>query len=240
VGADAYARIVCQDKFLSKVLARRFNIKSPESILVDDEVNEPLLKELRLPLIIKPNLEGSSIGIDASSKVASYSEANRLIQRLRLQFRQPILVEEFVAGKEICICLVGSPNNVSLFRAMEVYDFHESDFLINNVYSGWEKHKSERIYKHRDVTNELSLDEQVSIKALFRSLGKMDFMRIDGRLNNNGFTLIELTPDAYIGKSSAIADAALLSNLPYKQLLWNIIQTALENYHIPYSNYKEN
>ncbi|MFY4759775.1 hypothetical protein ACOTV0_05985 [Aliarcobacter butzleri] len=63
LGADVYNRIICQDKNLCKMFAKKFNILSPNSILVDSEDDLYLIKSLKFPLVIKPNYEGSSIGI---------------------------------------------------------------------------------------------------------------------------------------------------------------------------------
>ena len=62
LGADVYNRIICQDKNLCKTFAKRFNILSPNSILIYDENDISLIKSLKLPLVVKPNYEGSSIG----------------------------------------------------------------------------------------------------------------------------------------------------------------------------------
>ena len=239
VGADAYARILCQDKFLTKEFARRHNITSPYGQLIETENDLSLIESLRLPLIIKPNFEGSSIGISDSSKVASYKEAYRQTLSLLQKFNQPILVEEFQSGKEVCICIIGLPSEPILFEVMEVFCEGQEDFLHERVYSANEKHISDRPYSHRSITEELNPIDKENILKLFSSLGKMDFMRIDGRMNNGKFTLIELTPDAYLGSSSSFKDALLISGNDYQELIKSIIRTALAGYHTPYSNYKE-
>jgi D-alanine-D-alanine ligase len=239
-GADVYARIVCQDKFLSKEFAKRYNIHSPDSVLIDYGIPIEQIKELKLPLVVKPNFEGSSIGIDESSKVYSYEDAIVLIKKLQDEYEQAIIVEEFIEGKEVCICIVGQKNEIDLFEAMEVYCEEDENFFYNRLYTAKEKHLSDKTLSHRSITNLLSENQQKDIKALYTALGKMDYMRIDGRINANGFTLIELTPDGYMGTDSSFADAARKNKMTYEELLKIIIHNALESYHIPYSNYKEN
>ncbi len=65
----------------------------------------------------------------------------------------------------------------------------------------------------------------------------MDFMRVDGRVKNGIFTLIELTPDGYLGSDSSFADAYINSGQSYENLLCDIIRSASVYYQIPYSNY---
>jgi len=239
VGADVYARIVCQDKFLSKEFARRFNIKSPDSILIDSNSPYVAIENLNLPLVVKPNFEGSSIGIKDNSKVNSFSDALEMISLLKKGF-DSILVEEFISGKEVCICIVGNKNNIRMFDVMEVYFEEDETFLYNRIYSAREKHLTNKSMNHRNITEELNPNQQKSILDLFHALGKADYMRIDGRINTEGFSLIELTPDGYLGSDSSFADACKNRNISYENLLIMIINTALDGYHIPYSNYKGN
>ena len=116
VGADTYARIICQDKYLSKEFARRFNVNSAPGILIDKEVDTVLLKELRLPLMIKPNFEGSSIGISDKAKAHTYEDAIEGIRNLIEKYQQPVIVEEFINGKEICLCVAGGQEEIKIFN----------------------------------------------------------------------------------------------------------------------------
>ncbi|OOQ58391.1 D-alanine--D-alanine ligase family protein [Mucilaginibacter pedocola] len=237
VGADVYARIVCQDKFLAKEFAKRHHIRSAAGILVDNLVSMPNIETLKLPLIVKPNFEGSSIGISDSSKVYDFASAYKLVEALFKEFKQPVLVEEFISGKECVICIVGNNHDISMFEAMEIVFEGNENYLLDKVYSAKDKHLPDADSFHRPITHLLSSSEKENIKNLFLSLGKMDFMRMDGRLNNDGFFLIEMTPDCYIGDDCSFVDAIKLRGGNYQELLSTIINTALAHYHTPYSNY---
>jgi D-alanine-D-alanine ligase len=237
VGADTYARIVCQDKYLSKIIANRHKIKTAKSVLIDKISRLPLVKELELPIVVKPNLEGSSIGISDASLIKTHADAIIYARELLIKFKQPILIEEFITGREICICIIGSTNSIDLFEAMEVHYESNISHFYNKLYTAHDKHISEDNIVHSQCTELLSAQEIIAIKELYFSLGKMDFMRIDGRINIDGFTLIELTPDAFIGKKSSIADAGKINGISYSKILEKIINNALEYYHTPYSSY---
>ena len=237
VGADAYARIVCQDKFLSKVIANKHNLKTPKGVLIDKLSRLPIIMELETPVVVKPNFEGSSIGIIDSSLLYNHEDAIKYAERMLYEYKQPILVEEFVNGKEICICILGTTKHISLLEAMEVNYVSNKTYFYNKLYTAFDKHKSDEPIVHTKCTELLTQEEIKAIKDLYFSLGKIDFMRIDGRLNDNGFCLIELTPDAYIGKHSSIVDAGNINGMSYSDVLTNIINNALEYYRIPYSNY---
>ncbi len=240
VGADVYARILCQDKYISKVFAKRYGLKTPKSILIDKMSRLKLINDLKLPLIIKPNFEGSSIGITNSRPYDNYTDASSFAKKMFYEFKQPVLVEEFIFGKEVSISIVGTTKELTLFEAMEIQYVNTPDFFIDKIYTAYDKHKANEPIIHKKCTEFLLQNETKAIKELFFSLGKMDFMRIDGRLSQDGFYLIELTPDAYIGEKSAIADAGKANGMDYSEVLYKIINSALENYRIPYSNYIKN
>jgi D-alanine-D-alanine ligase len=237
VGADTYARVVCQDKYLSKVLAKKNNIKTPRGVLIDKISRLSVIEELEVPVVVKPNLEGSSIGVVDSSLIYNHKDAIKYAEKMFIDYKQPILVEEFINGREICICILGTTKQIGLLEAMEVQYVSNKEFFYNKLYTAFDKHKSDEPIVHTSCTDLLTDKEINAIKDLYFSLGKMDFMRIDGRLNDNGFCLIELTPDAYIGEHSSIADAGKLHGMSYSEVLTIIINNALEYYHIPYSSY---
>ena len=102
VGADTYARIVCQDKQISKEVIRRFELKTADYLLIDHFTDMALLQTLNYPLVIKPNLEGSSIGIHAHSRVSMY-----IMEMLTTLFRAKLtqgLADFWVAANAIKAC----------------------------------------------------------------------------------------------------------------------------------------
>ena len=68
-------------------------------------------------------------------------------------------------------------------------------------------------------------------KNIFLNIGKTELLRIDGRIDKNGrFRLIELTPDAYLGKRGSTVFCALQNNISYEHMLELLLQNALKGY----------
>jgi D-alanine-D-alanine ligase len=234
VGADTYARIVCQDKQISKEVIRRFELKTAEYLLIDHFTDMELLQTLNYPLVIKPNMEGSSIGIHAHSRVSNYIDAKALSLELLKEFKEAVIAEEFLSGHEVCVCVSGDINEVKLMEPMEVYAPSDNDYFINRLYTAYDKHVSDLSIEHRPIfINERDIEK---LKRIFLSFGKMDYMRIDGRVKDGIFYLIELTPDAHLGKTSSFADAFKKNGLEYKDMLLSFTHNALTYYQNPYSN----
>ena len=116
-GSDAVALGVTLDKSLAKAVVRAAGVATPLWTVMTSG-DEPLPDLFRLPAIVKPLHEGSSKGIEADSLVA---DERRLRERARDvigRYGQPVLCEEYVAGREITVGLLGSP--VRVLPPMEV------------------------------------------------------------------------------------------------------------------------
>jgi D-alanine-D-alanine ligase len=236
VGADTYARILCQDKQLAKQYAQGFGLLTPESLLIRSQEEIGLLRNLTFPIVVKPLLEDSSIGINSDSLARDYESALKRTQTLLNKFNQPILAEEFVRGKEVCVCVSGPRNQVLLLEAIEVFAKNIDNFFDQNLYTAENKQNPKLDFDHRSITKEMDATLIKRLTSLFTSLDKVDYLRIDGKLDKDIFTLIELTPDAYLGTDSSFALAFREKGCDYTQMLTSIINNALDYYRTPYSN----
>jgi len=232
VGADAYARFLCQDKHLSKVFANQFNIRYPKSHLIYKIDDCGILDSLNFPLIVKPNFEGSSIGITNDCIVHTKNEAIEKSKELLLKF-SPLIVEEFVPGPECCICVSGTMNKIFHFNAVEIYNISNKNYFESKLYTSEAKHKSKQFDQRIVEVNEL---DRTRIEKMFMSLGKLDYLRVDGKLNNGEFTLFELTPDSYFGEGCSFEFAYKEQNKSYEEMIKEFIKISFLNYQIQYSS----
>jgi len=94
------------DKATAKRLVAYDGVATPR-FQVMHAVTDPLLSELAFPLMVKPDREGTSIGITQASKVHDLHELRVQVERILDTYHQPALVEEFIDGMEYTIGLVG-------------------------------------------------------------------------------------------------------------------------------------
>lgn len=230
VGADPYVHFLCQDKYLTKVIASQFGLASAKSILYISEKDEKNIYNLQLPLVIKPNYEGGSNGISQNNLVYDYTAAITLVRNLFHVFQQPILIEEYIEGAEICTSIIGSYNSLNLLDASQLL-IDDVDYYTNTLY-GYES-KVEKPENRKLVSGSkfLSPSLKENFKELFFNIGKTELLRIDGRIDRNGnFRLIELTPDAYLGKRGSTTFCALQNNISYEEMLELILQNAFKGF----------
>jgi D-alanine-D-alanine ligase len=224
VGADAYTNVVCQDKSLAKVFCRELGIDVPSGHLIMNHADLALLELLRPPLIVKPNFEGGSIGISTDNLAQTHVAAASLCERLLRTFKHGVLAEEFVRGREICIVLSGCGDRVDFARAVEVV-LHGAT-IEDRIWSFEIKKQGNIESDYCDVTSELVPDLLDKTFRLFRRLNKVDLIRVDGRLCDGRFYMIELSPDVYLGSHGAFAQAFTLNGYTYDDMVTHLLLNA--------------
>lgn len=234
VGADVYNRVICQDKDISKEIAKKLGLNIANSVVasgVDTLLNIDFHK-LRFPLVVKPILEGSSIGITAKSLCTNIEEVIETAHESIIKYQQPVLIEEFIEGKEVVVCIIGNSKNIKFCEAVERYKRDDPKYFYKHLFTSETKFILREDIKERKITDELDITTMTKLKKGFKSFGKMDYMRIDGRIKDNKFYFIEFTPDASLSKNNPFKFVYELNNKTFDDVLTDIIKSALENYLI--------
>jgi D-alanine-D-alanine ligase len=126
-GAQVLGLALALDKSMTKRLLHYHGLPTPEFQLfhhADDPIHAELLNEdgeLRFPLFVKPNAEGTSIGVGPDSIVHTVASLRQRVAGHLAAYRQPILVERFIAGREVLVGMVG---NVILNGTPRRHDRH--------------------------------------------------------------------------------------------------------------------
>lgn len=108
-GGNAFTAALTSNKYYTKLAVEKLGVKIPHSILVT-KTNLPdslTLKTLHYPLIVKPNAEGSSIGITEKSICKTEVELIVLINQM-LQSFDEVLIEEFIEGYDVTDFIIGN------------------------------------------------------------------------------------------------------------------------------------
>jgi D-alanine-D-alanine ligase len=229
-GSDAATLSIALDKALSKRVLRQHNIPTPD-FQVMDTGRERLSSRLKFPLIVKPNQEGSSKGVSASASVVDNEEAMRAIVRELIErYRQPALIEEYIAGREFTVGLLGDkrprvlPPMEILFKdkgnPRPVYDFQ--------IKQEWEKHVEYQC-PARLAPAELKAIEKVC-RETFDALDCRDVARVDLRMDARGDVhVIEVNP--LPGLTPNYSDLCLIAtaaNIDYRSLIGEILAGGLK------------
>lgn len=227
--SDPLTAAVTLDKAAAKKLVAADGVATPRFVVVTDERAAESI-EFELPAIVKPNQEGSSMGVRLSSRVRTLAELRRETLRVVRDYGEPALIEEFVSGTEMTIGIVGTGDSARVIGAMEIAPrvARPEEFVYSlEVKRDWER-QVEYFVPPRVSTETLRAAEACALAA-YKSLGCRDVARVDVRLDAHG-TPKFLEANPLPGMNPRTGDLCILSGrsgITYVQLVERIVASAL-------------
>lgn len=228
-GSDPLTLAVTLDKDCAKRLVRDAGLATPDWVLVagdGDEAAEALAR-LPLPAIVKPACEGSSKGVLATSLVHDRDALRDAVTRLRLTYRQPILVEEFIDGDELTVGLLGNdpPEVLGVMRV--VPRNARGPFVYSlEVKRDWRRQVDYECPARLAAADTRRVER--AALAVWKALGCRDVARADFRLRRGIPYFLEVNP--LPGLSPSSGDLVLLAQavgVEYPELISRIVQAAM-------------
>lgn len=225
IGADATTRAVCNDKDLSKLIARKAGFHTAPGVRVIPGDDLELAMSLRFPLIVKPCAEGTSIGIDRKSVCYQRSDVEAMVKRLQQEGFKHLLVEEFVVGREVCLCLMGDIDHPRFFGTVEITLSDNPTYLRTNPYDPrikkgfWGERHLERL-----GADDFLRDMENAARA-YRFLSRVQLFRIDGRVDDQGkFVFIEFATFPTFGLTSELTVGLSHHFKDYRDFISNLLE----------------
>ena len=230
-GSDATTLGVCLDKALTKQVVMSGNIKTPAFQLVKGETFK-LNPDMKFPLIVKPNAEGSSKGISKISVVNDAAELQMVVMNLWDMYKQPVLVEEYIKGREFTVGVLGNGDDLKALRPMEVEFLQKSD---SSIYDYSVKQDYDDKVSYVCPARLTPMEEAVmtnTAKDIFNILDCKDVARIDFRLSDdNELYFIEINPLPGLAPGySDLPMQAQSNGISYDELVKVILNNALKRY----------
>ncbi len=191
------------------------------------------LADLSFPVFAKPAHEGSSMGITPSSRCNDRSELFREVRRLAAMYKQPVLVEEYLPGREFTLGILGNREPI-IFPVMEI-NFDAVPEVHGHIYSRQFKTDwSDDLYYlcPAPISPEFeALLRDVALRT-YRALDCRDFARVDLRLDKDGVpNVLEVNP--LPGLAPGFSDyprIAEKAGWSFAELVNGILECALRRY----------
>ncbi|HPE45476.1 MAG TPA: D-alanine--D-alanine ligase, partial [Deltaproteobacteria bacterium] len=214
-------------KGLTKTVIRAAGIPTADFAVIEDPADLQSL-DLPPPLFAKPVAEGTGKGISESSRVDTHEQLSLLCTKLMHEFRQPVLVETYLPGREFTAGIVGTDNDAAVIGVMEVLfrNHHEGE----KIYSYHSKSNYEELIDY--VIPEREVVQACSDLALaaWRTLGCRDGGRVDIRMDSlDRPNFIEVNPLA--GLNPVHSDLPIICRLlgiPFQDLIARILDSAMQ------------
>jgi len=233
-GAGSEALALAQDKFRVKVLLDQAGISTPDWRMF--RAGESVRWD-RFPAIIKPVNEHCSAGITRDSVVLNEADLVRRVPLILEQYRQPAIVEDFIDGREFHVSVWGNEELTVLPVAEMDFSFfgdvqdrlctYESKFVPGSGH--YEKIETR-------LPAPLSPPEQAALEKVccdaYRALGCRDYARMDIRLRDSIFYVLDVNPNADISHDASMACAAEEAGLSYGQMGGMIVRMAARRHPV--------
>ncbi len=213
-------------KGMTKTVVRDAGVLTADYFVVNDAADIPGTR-LAYPLFVKPVAEGTGKGISDASRVTNDEELRSICVHLLREFRQPVLVETYLPGREFTAGIWGTGGDAQVIGVMEVLFRDKEDGEMIYSYSNKSNYEEMIVYSipEEQVVHACS---ELALLA-WKALGCRDGGRVDIRMDASGRpNFIEVNPLA--GLNPVHSDLPILCRLngvPYQSLIERIILSTL-------------
>jgi D-alanine-D-alanine ligase len=234
-GAGPHGLYLAQDKALAKKIFAFHNIRTPD-FMTGYRGRLDCAHDIHFPVIVKPALEDGSIGIRFSAVVGSLKELMERIDEVHAQFDGPVLIEEYIEGREIYVAVLGNRDPEALpIVELDLSQLPAGTPRIAGTEVKWEQGTA--VYRNTQPFFPDDLDEDTERKlketacAAYQALKLRDYGRIDIRLDAEGNAhVIEVNPNPWLLSTAEFAKAAKKSGRQHCQLIADIVELAMSRY----------
>jgi D-alanine--D-alanine ligase len=218
------------DKRLSEEALALKGVNVPQGALITRE--DPKIPEnLRYPLLIKPNFEGSSIGIHQDSIVDHEKEAQQVTHDMLEKYPDGLDVEEYIRGRELTVGFLAAKRPP--FTEIVEYRIDGTEHNILDYETKQEEGANIETVCPAPLSPEQRERVMDQAARAVSALNLPDFGRVDFRLREDGKPfLIEVNPLAGLRRISPLVVGANAQGCSYKDIMGLIVKSAAQRYQI--------
>ena len=224
---DPVTMTVCLHKGLTKTLVEKCGMPTPQFAVVESMADLAKI-DLPFPLFAKPIAEGTGKGVSPASCISSTAELSEVCETLLANFRQPVLVETYLSGREFTVGIVGTGDDARVLGTLEIVLLSDAE---PGAYSYINKERCEELVRYdlvrSDNDPEVAEAERIALIS-WRELNGRDAGRIDLRSDGSGRpNFIEANPLA--GLHPEHSDLPLIATkvgMSYQELIRQIVESA--------------
>jgi len=241
-GSDALTLALCLDKSRTKEILSYHKIPTARFSVVHSLSDLPTL-QTAFPSMVKPLNEGSSKGIFNTSLVRTLNELREQVGRVLSAYEQPVIVEEFLSGREFTVAMIGNGAGVEVLPIVEIL-FDSLPNGVNPIYSFeakwiWDQASDPLEIFECPAKVSPSLRESIAevCRKAYSVLRCRDWSRIDVRLDQHGTpNIIEVNPLPGIlpkvEDNSCFPKAARAAGMSYDAMLNRVLDEACKRYRL--------
>jgi len=226
---------LAQDKAVAKRLFSFHGIRTPNFAAVY-QGRLDWAHDIHFPVIVKPKREDGSIGIEFNAVVGSIKELMERIDALHADLDSPVLIEEYIEGRELYVGVLGNDSPQALpIVELNLSDLPEGTPRIAGTEVKWERgtaaYKKTKLRLPDDLPEDLVSEIQDTACKACRALEVRDYARVDLRLKPDGtWYTLEVNPNPWLHSTAEFTLAAKQSGRDQADLIEEIARMAMERH----------
>jgi D-alanine-D-alanine ligase len=233
-GSGPRGLTLAMDKAVAKKILGFHNVVSPKFAVFWRGRLDWDAHDVDFPVIVKPLREDGSIGIGFNALVANIKELMERIDELTREFSGPVLIEQYIDGREIYMGVIGnSPPEALPAVELDLSHLPPGTPKIAGTEVKWnEGTRAYRGSKVRIPKLPTAVRETMERYALtaFQALGLRDYARIDFRLAKDTVYLIEVNPNPYLHSGAEFIRGARAAGRTQRDMISEIVELARARY----------
>jgi D-alanine-D-alanine ligase len=230
-GSGTHGLLLAQDKAIAKKIFAFHGVHTPV-FAKSFRGRLDFSHDLHFPVIVKPAREDGSIGIEFSAVVSSIKELMERMDWLHANFDSPVLIEEYIDGREMYVGVLGNDNPEALpVIELDLSKLPDGTPRIAAAEVKWGKgtkaYRDTKSAVATDLPEETVAALQKTAVAAYQALELRDYGRVDMRLQPDGkVQVIEVNPNPWLSSRAEFAMAARKAGRTYTQLVEEIVELA--------------
>jgi D-alanine-D-alanine ligase len=230
-GCPSQALLLARSKHLSKFLFQGAGLPTAEFFIVE-QLPVPVCK-LEWPVIVKPALEDASVGVDQGSVVTDQQRLQDRVSYLLETYGPPVLVERYIAGRELNVAVVEAPELRTLPISEIVFTQREAGCWPIVTYDakwkpGSPDYEATPPRYPADVSPKLAERLETIARQAFRLVGCRDYARADFRVSRQGRPyLLEVNPNPDFNPTAGLAGGLASAGISHEQFTLDLVRSAL-------------
>ena len=231
-GSDPQCLAICLDKPLAKKLVAAAGVYTPKWCVITgiQQFRQVDCCHFPFPAIVKPAYEGSSKGIRLNSVVDNHKQAIETVEKLLKHYQQPVMMEEFIAGDEVTVGIIGnSPPKV--LGTMRILPKRRDGYFVYSL--ELKRNYLDLVEYECPACLERKVLQNLEVSGLnaFKTLGCRDFARLDFRVSSDGIPyFLEINPLSGLGAPSDLVIMAKRMGWTHQELICAVLDAALARY----------
>lgn len=226
-GAGMEGLIIGNSRNLTKRLLMAYDIPTPPFQFIR-RAGKAIHAELGLPLIVKLNESGGSVGIDNRAVKETIAGAQKRVEEMIATYKLPVVVEKFIDGPEITVVVIDDGSKRHVFMGEKVFRKKADG---KHYFTSLESYEDIRAYRYKPVADEVMRKKMTKLAVrAFWGLQHKDYAKFDIRLEESTNTpyFTDSNPNTALGPDLGLPLTEVLAM--YKVSFDDVLLTLLSKY----------